>query len=128
MFEAGKQGRSQTEGGCDPNDAYGGFVVSNNVLAGRPVAYSFREESPIPQLNGWTLYSVDDDQAYIEDPAHFQVVSASTVASVAPVMLEIFDAPYGTDLSWVYEEQVHTGFWDLARDRPTDIRSILRGR
>lgn len=107
------------------NAAYGGFVVSNNVLAGRPVGYSFREESSIPQLNGWTLYSVDDDQEYIEDPHNFQVVTASTLMKYAPVMLEMFDAPYGTDVAWVYEEGVHTGFWDLTTNQPADLKVLF---
>ena len=69
--------------------ACGGFVVSNNVLVGRPVGYSFREQSGIPQLNGWTLYSVDDDQEHVERAEIFRVVAASTVAGLAPIMLEI---------------------------------------
>lgn len=112
-------------GHSNKDAAYGGFVVSNNVLAGRPVGYSFREQSDIPQLNGWTLYSVDDDQEYIERAENFRVVAASTVDGLAPVMLEIFEAPYGTDLCWMYEQGVHTGFWDLAGECPTDIATIL---
>lgn len=37
------------------NDLYGGFMVSQNVYNGIPVRYSFREESSIPQLNGWNI-------------------------------------------------------------------------
>ena len=80
-------------GNSNKDAAYGGFVVSNNVLVGRPVGYSFREQSDIPQLNGWTLYSVDDDQEYIERAENFRVVAASTVAGLVPIMLEIFEAP-----------------------------------
>lgn len=109
----------------DRNAAYGGFVVSRNVSAGRPVGYSFREESALPRLNGWTLYSVDDDQAYVSDPANFEILSAESVCRLAPVMLEIFDAPYGADLAWVYEQGVLVGFYDLAADRPTTIGRIL---
>jgi len=112
------------------NDAYGGFIVSKNALSGRPVLYTYREESAIPQLNGWTVYSCDDDQKYIENPDNFCITGADTVYSIAPVLLEIFDAPYGTDLCWMYEDSdrgyVHVGFYDLANNKDTTIEEILR--
>lgn len=40
-------------------------------------------------------------------------------------MLEIFEAPYGTVLFWVYEDTVHVGFYDLVKDCMTDINKIL---
>lgn len=40
-------------------------------------------------------------------------------------MLEIFEAPYGTVLCWVYEDNVHVGFYDLVKDCMTDINKIL---
>lgn len=40
-------------------------------------------------------------------------------------MLEIFEAPYGTDICWLYEEDVHVGFYDLVRDRETTIEEII---
>ena len=42
------------------DNAYGGFVISKNVNKDRPIRYSYREESSLPQLNGWTIYSCDD--------------------------------------------------------------------
>ena len=41
-------------------------------------------------------------------------------------MLEIFDAPYGTDLCWMYEENIHTGFYDLKNDKEVTIEEILK--
>ena len=38
------------------DNEYGGFVVSKNVYLGRPIRYSYREQSSIPELNGWTIY------------------------------------------------------------------------
>ncbi len=105
---------------------YGGFVVSNNILEGKAIRYSFREESAIKELNGWTLYSIADDQAYIENPKNFKVVDAVTMLSIAPVMLEIYDAKYGTDLCWMYEKGVHTGFWDLISNQAIAIEEILK--
>ncbi len=37
------------------NSDFGGFIVSKNVVAGKPIRYTFREKSEVPQLNGWTI-------------------------------------------------------------------------
>ena len=84
------------------NSDFGGFIVSNNILEGKPIRYTFRDQSSIPPLNGWNLLSIEDDEE-----------------------LEIFDAPYGTDLCWLYEEGVHVGFYDLIEERETTIEEIL---
>ena len=107
------------------NNDYGGFVVSNNVIEGKPIRYTFREESEIPQLNGWTINSIEDDDEYVNNPDNFKILGATSIVKLAPVILEIFDAPYGTDLCWLYEEGVHTGFYDLAKDKETSISEIL---
>lgn len=105
--------------------AYGGFVISKNVYKGRPIRYSFREKSELSQLNGWTLYSCDDDDEYVRNSNNFYIVSATTIYQLAPVMLEIFDAPYGTDLCWVYKDNVHIGFFDLVSEKEVTIKEIL---
>lgn len=107
------------------NDAYGGFMISKNVLNGVPIRYSFREPSTIPQLNGWNIFSELDDDEYVNNPDNFVIVNAETIYSLAHQMLEIFEAPYGTDLFWVYEENVHIGFYDLVADKTTSIEQIL---
>jgi len=109
------------------DDAYGGFIVSKNVIVGRPIGYSFRERAAQPQLNGWTLYSVDDDDQYVNDPANFVIVGVTTLHARSPVMLELFDAPYGTDLQRQYTQGLLTGFWDLAGDQTVSIDQLLRG-
>jgi hypothetical protein len=108
------------------NSEYGGFVVSKNIISGVPIRYSFREKSSIPQLNGWNLYSMNDDDEYINNSSNFVILSAESISKIAPVVLEIFDAPYGTDLCWLYEESIHIGFYDLAVDRETTIDEILK--
>jgi hypothetical protein len=107
------------------NNDYGGFIVSKNIMNGEPIRYSYREESAIPQFNGWTLYSIKDDEEYVNNSDNFVVLSASSIFEIAPVMLEIFDAPYGTDICWLYEKDVHIGFYDLKEDRETTIEEIL---
>ncbi|MCY8232259.1 DUF2185 domain-containing protein [Priestia endophytica] len=107
------------------NDAYGGFIVSRNVLNGVPIQYSFREESSIPQLNGWNVLSEKDDDEYMNNPENFSIINAESMYRIAPQVLEIFEAPYGTDLFWIYENDVHIGFYDLVDECITDIDEIL---
>ena len=107
------------------NEEYGGFIVSHNVMSGVPIRYSFREKSSMRQLNGWYLYSEQDDEAYVNDSENFSILGAQSILKIAPVVLEIFQAPYGTDLCWLYEEGVHVGFYDLVADRETTISEIL---
>lgn len=108
------------------NSAYGGFVVSQNIILGKPVKYSFREKSSIQQLNGWNFYSVDDNEEYINNSNNFVILNAESIYKIAPVVLELFDAPYGTDLCWLYEDNVHIGFYDLKANRETTINEILK--
>ena len=107
------------------DNAYGGFVVSSIVYQGRPIRYSYREESSLPQWNGWTIYSCDDDDEYVSNGKNFIILGATTMYKIAPVMLEIFDAPYGTDLCWMYEGNTHVGFYDLISNKDTTIDEIL---
>lgn len=107
------------------NEYYGGFIVSQNVINGVQIRYSYREKSSIPQLNGWNILSKIDDEDYISEPGNFSIISAEAMLKLAPVFLEIFDAPYGTDLFWKYEEDVHIGFYDLIGDCETNIERIL---
>ena len=108
------------------NNEYGGFVVSKNIVSGIPIRYSFREKSSILQLNGWNLYSINDDDEYINNSSNFVILSAESIYKLSTVVLEIFDAPYGTDLCWLYEEDVHIGFYDLVEDREITIDEILK--
>lgn len=47
------------------NSDSGDFVVSKNVIAGKPICYTFREKSKMPSLNGWNVYSIDDEEDYV---------------------------------------------------------------
>lgn len=61
------------------NNAYGGFIVSKNIILGKPIKYSFREKSNIAQLNGWNFYSAEDDEAYVNNADNFKVLNAESV-------------------------------------------------
>lgn len=107
------------------NIAYGGFVISKNVLTGIPIRYSYREKSSLKELNGWNVLSERDDDDYVNDSNNFIIVNAETMYKIAPVMMEIFDAPYGTDLFWIYEEGLHIGFYDLIKEEEVSIKEII---
>lgn len=107
------------------NSNYGGFVISKNILEGQPIRYSFREKSSIDQLNGWNLYSIIDNDEFISNPNNFSIISAESIFKIAPIMLELFNASYGTDLCWLYENDVHVGFYDLIANKETTIQDIL---
>lgn len=108
------------------NSDFGGFMVSNNVLNGYQIQYTYREKSSISQLNGWTILSSIDDEEYISNPANFTILGATSILQIAPVILEIFPAKYGTDLFWLYEDNVHIGFYDLKLEREVTITEILQ--
>ena len=110
------------------NDLYGGFMISKNVYRGVPVRYSFREESSIPQLNGWNLLSERDDDEYIQNPNNFMIINAQSLSEIAPQLLEFFEAPYGTDLFWLYEKGVHIGYYELKTEREVTVEEILSAK
>ena len=72
-----------------------------------------------------TLTQLLVTRIYLSDAANFKILGADSIYEIAPVMLEIFEAPYGTDLCWLYEEGVHVGFYDLIEERETTIEEIL---
>lgn len=107
------------------NSLYGGFVVSKKVLDGIPIKYSYREKSTIKELNGWTIISEKDDENEY-NPDDFLIVTAETLFQIAPVMFELFCAPYGTDILWKYENGVHIGFYDLNENHDISIDELVR--
>jgi len=108
------------------NEDFGGFLVSKNICENNmPIKYSYREKSHIPQLNGWNLYSEKDDEDYVGDPKNFVIISAVTMFKISPMMKELFNAPYGTDLCWLYENDKQIKFYDLSVDEETTIDKIL---
>lgn len=109
------------------NNDFGGFIVSTNITLGIPIKYSYREQSSIQQLNGWNLLSEIDDDDYIQDANNFKILNMESVMKLASVMYELFNAPYGTDLLWVYEEGVLTGFYDLKSQKEMTIKEIIIG-
>ena len=109
------------------NNNYGGFIISKNVTQnGVKAKWVFREQSSIKECNGWNIYSEKDNQEYISNPDNFEIVSAETIKKFVPVLLMIFDAPYGTDLTLKYEQDVVVGFIDTKEGNEITINQILK--
>ncbi|MCP1224318.1 DUF2185 domain-containing protein [Sebaldella sp. S0638] len=108
------------------SELYGGFIVSKNILYGKPIKYSFREESSIQQLNGWNFYAIDEDEEYVSNPDNFIILSAKSMHNINPVILDIFSAPYGTDLCWLYENDIHVGFYDFNVEKEFSIIEMIK--
>lgn len=126
---AGDQGGDPAgDRGPIDDSAYGGFIVSNNVLAGVPARFAFREPSEIAALNGWNVYSDVDDDAYVSDPDNFTVVTATTLARLSPAIVDVFDAPSGTDIALLYDEEGHfSDYWDNEGEREVTRAQVLAG-
>lgn len=88
----------------------GASIVTNNIL----------------NKYGWTILSSIDDEEYISNPDNFTILGTTSILQIAPVLLEIFPAKYGTDLSWLYRGNVHIGFYDLKSEREVTITEILQ--
>lgn len=109
------------------NDEFGGFVISKNVLEEKLIRYTYREKSSIPQLNGWTIYSIEDDDAYVQNPNNFVILNATSIYQISPLMLQIFHAPYGTDLCWQYDENGNfKEFYDLTKNKTVSLKKFLK--
>lgn len=108
------------------SELYGGFMVSKNILRKMPVRYSFKEQSSAPQLNGWILLSGQDDAEFVGNPDNFEIVGIEVLMKIAPELLEIIEAPYGTDLLWLYDKGVHTGFYDLKAGKEVTVQEIMK--
>ena len=109
------------------NSNYGGFIISKNITNnGVKAKWIFREEPTKSNLNGWYLYSEKDDQDYISNPNNFEIVSASTIKQIVPVLLMIVNAPYKTDLTLKYEQDVVVGFMDTNTGKEMTIDEILK--
>ena len=108
------------------NENYGGFIVSKNILYGKPIKYSFREKNSISELNGWNFYAIDDDQEYISNSDNFIILSAKSIYEINPLILDIFYAPYGSDLCWLYDNDIHIGFYDFKADKEFSIVEMIK--
>ncbi len=87
---------------------YGGFLITKSVLENEDIAaFWFREESSIPELNGWNILGLNDSKEYLEQAENWAIVEINTVFEKMPHILTIFDAPYDSEFEIEYDQ---TGF------------------
>lgn len=109
---------------------YGKFLFSKNIYDEKRVVYAVREKSDSPLLNGWTLYSCDDDDEYKANPDNYETVEVFIVKVYARQLIDIFNAPFGTKIQFLYTEQSlgkykFSGFYDMNKNRETDVDEII---
>ncbi len=110
------------------NIEYGAFLMSKNIYEkGIPTGFANREENPIDVANGWWIMSAVDDDDYLK-PENFSYVSMKTVLTFIPEFIDFYDAPYGTDIGWIYEDGKHKGYWDYVKDKETTVKEIMADR
>lgn len=111
---------------CVDEKMYKDFVVSKNILEGKPVGYSLREKTTDDTLSGWNVLSIEDDETYVSNTDNFTIVKASEIAKLQPLLLEIYDSMYGTELNWLYDEDgMFKGFFDLGSNQEVSIAQVL---
>ena len=109
------------------NINYGGFIISKNITQnGVKAKWVFREMSSIKECNGWNIYSENDNQEYISNPNNFEIVSIESIKSFVPMILTIFNAPYGTNLTIKYENDVPIGFIDTKTGQDVTVDKVLK--
>lgn len=112
------------------NDAFGGFIVSKEIIDnGAPIYNIYRIEPKQPGLNGWAILSKKSFDNFGNTDLQLEAVyTAQSLFSVQPIMFELFDAPFGTDVVFLYPQdntEIPIGFWDLNKDCEIDFDQIL---
>lgn len=109
------------------NDKYGGFMITNSVLHKESLPmYTYREKSSKQQLNGWQIIGDSDTEEYVNNPVNWSIVNADTIMNICPMLLDYFDAEYGTDIALIYEQDVIVGLMDLKTGGDITIEEILK--
>ena len=105
---------------------YGIFILTRLVESGQPVKFCWRQEPDGEAgTNGWSLFSGNENE---EDMGNLVLVGIRHIEQLAPSMKEIFDAPVGTELGWLYDENgSHVGYHDMASNKKVSVEEILKG-
>lgn len=72
-----------------------GYMIASNHVAkeGRPVGYLYREEPDDALDSGWRVFSGDETQEYVDDPANFALYNASTIVELDPSIIPLPATP-----------------------------------
>jgi hypothetical protein len=75
----------------------GTCIASDRILVdGRKVGFMYREAPDHESDSGWRFFSGEEDQAYADDPANFEMCSVNTAANYDEAIIPYLDAPIGT--------------------------------
>jgi hypothetical protein len=75
----------------------GGCIASDKItVGGEPVAYMIREQPTRDEDSGWVFTSGTETQAYMDDPANFEVYDVNTIANYDSDIVPFLHAPPGS--------------------------------
>ncbi|GGP24790.1 DUF2185 domain-containing protein [Silvimonas amylolytica] len=87
------------------------MVTDLILVEGQPVGYMVREEPEDKEDSGWRFFSGAEDDRYLDNPKHFNLVDVNLVANCDPGIVEYLDAPVGAAFD------KHEGvFYDVSED------------
>ena len=72
-----------------------GYIIASREITegGKPVGYLYREESDDENDSGWRVFSGEETQEYVDDPANFAMYNASTIVDLDPSVRSILGEP-----------------------------------
>ncbi len=75
----------------------GGCIASDKItVEGLRVAYMIREQPSQAEDSGWVFTSGTESQAYMDDPANFEVYDVNTIANYDRDIIPFLSAPPGS--------------------------------
>lgn len=75
----------------------GGCIASDKITVhGQRVAYMVRGEPAAPEDSGWVFTAGTESQAYMDDPANFEVYDVNTIANYDRDIIPFLRAPAGS--------------------------------
>lgn len=104
---------------------FGYYLVSDKVLEGEKICYCYREYPNFQNNNGWVLLSEADIKDNFISWNNIKVIEAENVSQA---VLSIVSAKYGTMLRWLYEDRIHSGFYDMHTNKHVALAEIIMGK
>lgn len=96
-----------------------GYVLATRFLVdnGRKVRFMYREEPDNESDSGWRFFSGEEDQSYVDDPAHIAVYDIETILKLDRDVEPYLSAPEGSAFE---REDASRPFVPAAPDYPDE--------